>query len=519
MLSLSELATVESRGRMKAFAYVTAEKASLYRAVMRVFMESKERLALHLRPQDIFDAIRDCGLQKPPDETETEAALEQLCEWGNLQTRPDTSDVNTVEDFYKQRYVFHITNQGEAAERALELFQSIPDRKGELQIHAVADICDQLHKLKKLAREAEPDSAKIYRTLLMLRSRFDAFTSRAQAFMTGVQRNIDLAIAESEQFTSDTQRLIDYMERFVSDLVIAAEDIAQTVREIETSGLERLLHAAAECSLVDAVETTPADVDSIVEDWRSHWGHIRSWFVSRPGCPSNAEILRARARASITDLLSVLTSVNDRRINRIDRSNDFRVLARWFGEAGSDADAHRLWRAVFSLVPARHLIVNDATLDDHEKQDVPPTTSWLDAPPLQISTRLRASGSYSRTGRLSRIIDRTSEKKKLAAVAHQEAVRILSAQRRFDTGRRMRLSEIQQLETGEFDLFLDLLAEAVSTNDSEDDSAYIPSNDGSLRLKLEPTGDGRVAVIQTPEGIFSGPDHWISVGANSGSDV
>jgi hypothetical protein len=82
----------------------------------------------------------------------------------------------------------------------------------------------------------------------------------------------------------------------------------------------------------------------------------------------------------------------------------------------------------------------------------------------------------------------------------------------------MRLSDIEQLETGEFDLFLDLLAEAVSASGFEDDASEILSNDGSLRLKLEPTADGRVAVIHTPEGIFSGPDHWISVGANSLSD-
>src|SRR5262249_36528514 len=153
----------------KAFAYVTAEKAALYRAIMRVFMESKERFGLHLRPQEIFDAVRNCGLLKPPDEAEVETALAQLCEWGNLQTGPDTSDVNTVEDFYKQRYVFHITTQGEAAERALEFFQSTSDRKGELQTHALTDIRDQLHELKKLAREAEPDSAKIHRSLVMLR--------------------------------------------------------------------------------------------------------------------------------------------------------------------------------------------------------------------------------------------------------------------------------------------------------------------------------------------------------------
>src|SRR5439155_21781584 len=96
-----------------------------------------------------------------------------------------------------------------------------------------------------------------------------------------------------------------------------------------------------------------------------------------------------RARASLTTLLSVMMSINDRRISRIDRSNDFRVLARWFAEAASEADAHRLWRAVFGLCPARYLIVNDATLDDHEAQDVNDGKSWLDAPPLRISPRRR----------------------------------------------------------------------------------------------------------------------------------
>ena len=48
MISQSE--TAQAFGRMKAFAYVTAEKASLYRTIMRVFMESKDRFAVYLRP-------------------------------------------------------------------------------------------------------------------------------------------------------------------------------------------------------------------------------------------------------------------------------------------------------------------------------------------------------------------------------------------------------------------------------------------------------------------------------------
>jgi hypothetical protein len=39
-----------------------------------------------------------------------------------------------------------------------------------------------------------------------------------------------------------------------------------------------------------------------------------------------------------------------------------------------------------------------------------------------------------------------------------------------------------------------------------------------LRVTLEPTADGRTAVIHTPDGVFSGPDHWISIGPSSAEE-
>jgi uncharacterized protein (TIGR02677 family) len=115
---------------------------------------------------------------------------------------------------------------------------------------------------------------------------------------------------------------------------------------------------------------------------------------------------------------------------------------------------------------------------------------------------------------LSRIINRTKEKEKLAAASYEEALRILRAQNRFATGTRMRLSELAQLESDEFDLFLEFLGETVTARGFPEDTAEILSSDGSLRVKLEPTGDGQTAAIQTPDGIFSGPDHWITVERN-----
>jgi len=49
--------TVPSDGRvLLVFSHVNADKAGLYRAVLRVFMEAKAAFALHLRPADVRTA-------------------------------------------------------------------------------------------------------------------------------------------------------------------------------------------------------------------------------------------------------------------------------------------------------------------------------------------------------------------------------------------------------------------------------------------------------------------------------
>ena len=456
------------------FAYILSEKAPLYRTIMRLFIESKERFVLSLHPQDVLDAV-----PLPPGELDS--ALAQLCEWGNLETRPDTAHVRTVEDFITPRQTFRITNQGEAAERALAQVHIAPEER-ELQCRSLADIRHVIQELKQLSREAQPDAGKVRRCLMVLRVSFEDLTATAHVFINKLEQRVQVHSPD------DASQLIDFGERFIGELVLASDSIGATVREIE-AGFERLLQ----------------------EEWRSHWQAFCSWFISQPGRLSNAELLRERARTLMPALLAAITDMKDRSTRRIDRSNDFRVLARWFAEAESDAEAHRLWRTVFGLCPARHLTINDEALDDHASRVVPANISWLDAPTFRIYMHVRNWAGNSEKRTLTRIIDRTAEKEKLAAATREEALRILDAQRRFGTGRRMRLSELEHLEPVEFDLFLDVLGEAVSARVSSTEAVEILSGDGRLRIKLEPTDDGREALILTTEGAFSGPDHWISI--------
>ena len=96
---MSWFAITIARRTLKVFAHLTAEKVALYRAIMQVFTAAKARFALHLRVADVRGALTDPEATPAIDAAEVEAALEQLCLWGNLEAHPDNAEVATVEEF------------------------------------------------------------------------------------------------------------------------------------------------------------------------------------------------------------------------------------------------------------------------------------------------------------------------------------------------------------------------------------------------------------------------------------
>ncbi len=494
---------------LRVFAHVNAEKATLYRAVMVAFALAKKRFALHLRPADVVAILGDGA---PPVElAEVETALDQLRKWGNLEAHPDTADVATVDDFYRPRFLFQLTPAGEAAERALEVFSEELAKPGELKAAALADIGALLAELEELASAEPLDEGKAHRTLEALRARFDELTARAQTFIAGLQRTIDLHGISVADFLAYKELLIDYLERFIGDLILATHGIALSLGRLEEAGVEELLAKVARRELADAMNATEDDQRRSRMVWQERWAGLRGWFIGRPAAPSQAEILRARARAAIPALLGAVAAIHDRRVSRSDRVADLRTLAGWFAEADNETDAHRLWRAAFALSPARHLKIDAATLDARENEPVPPRTSWFDAPPIEILPRLRKTGRYVRRGQSGKVIDRTKEKALLALAAEAEARQIAAARRRLATGRRLRLGELGDLDPAEFGLFLDVLGAALAQRSQPGETVTASSSDGSVEILLEPTGDGREARLETSFGRFSGEDHFVTL--------
>ncbi|MEU9368990.1 TIGR02677 family protein [Streptomyces avermitilis] len=493
------------------FAHLTAPNAPLYRQVMGAFLAAKERFAVHLRPEDVH-AVLDAG-NRPADVEAVTQALDKLVQWGNLRADPDHARVTAVEDFYRRRFIYQLTRAGEAAEAALGTYDDVLGRRGELQAVALHDIVTQLRALLVIVAEDEPDAAKAHIALSVLTARFSDLADNARAFMGSLQRTIDLHDVEVEAFLAYKDRLIQYLERFIQDLITLGGRIALLIGELEEQGrVEPLLSLAA---VREAADAAPEDAEHAQEAayarWAARWSGLAHWFLSEEGRESQARLLRGRALGAIPQLLAVVRQLNERRAGRSDRSADFRTLARWFAQAPDDEARHRLWRAAFGLHSSRHLTVDADTLAERTAAPQPASTPWAEARPLNISPQLRRTGSYERRGKPRRVADRGEAKRKLAAIAAQQAVQARQARDRLATGGPVRLSRIGELDPLAFQLFLRLLSDALATWRPGMTTTIAAGGDGSMEIRLTALDDGATAEVRTPDGVFRGPDHLVDI--------
>ena len=267
------------------FQHLNVEKAAFYRCIMDVFSAAKRQYRLQLRPDEV---LTEADWPSPsPRIEEVNSALAQLAVWGNLESQPDTARVSSLSDFYRARFLYRLSHGGEAAEAGLSVFFQTLRRRAQLQTVALEDIANGLQSLRHLIDESASaegaDVAKMHEILRDLVRVFEDLAENAQAFMAGVARSLELQQAEASTVIAYKRRLIDYLERFMSDLVRRSDGIAQLIEYLSSRIDAVFLQIAAR----EARDTAPGDVQDRTDEemrrwraWRERWKGLRGWFLA-----------------------------------------------------------------------------------------------------------------------------------------------------------------------------------------------------------------------------------------------
>ncbi|MCO4865601.1 MULTISPECIES: TIGR02677 family protein [Cupriavidus] len=506
--------------RGQLFSHVSADHATIYRAIMDVFAKAKAQYRLQLRPDEVLTEIAlPAGIARPDIDQLTQH-LDALVRWGNLEAQQDMARWSSIADFKRNYKIYRLSKPGEAVEAALQRYDEVLRQRAELQTVALADIEQLLRALVALTSSKELDADKVRSTLRELTGVFATMTENAAAFMAGVDRHLNPSDVEVNNVERYKKQLIDYLERFVSDLARRGDTISDLIQALD-SHIESMLFAVAERLAPDAAPDAEQDAEqdaarrtwestdavlAIRRQWKDRWTGLRGWFVNSNNDPSTADLLRQKARSAIRQLAIAIKEINDRRTGRSDRSTDLRTLAAWFLSCDSETDAHRLARVAFGLNPARHL-----PLDTAQEEYVPPSTPWAEGPALRICPRLYQLGDGPQRGQLPGVKDRSADRRRIQQLMEDESNQVAEARRRFATALPMRLSELGALNTNEFALFLALLGEALDHQIGPDAPTDILTGDGSLLVRLEPLGADTHAEISTPSGTLAGRDHLITI--------
>lgn len=103
--------------------------------------------------------------------------------------------------------------------------------------------------------------------------------------MRGLQRTVDLHGISVEAFLAYKEKLIDYLERFIGELVVATNRIAETLLQLESFGVAQAFAAAARRELADVLDPTPEDFAARTVHWEQRWQGLRRWFIGEGGSP------------------------------------------------------------------------------------------------------------------------------------------------------------------------------------------------------------------------------------------
>lgn len=497
----------------RSFAYLTADKSPLYRAIVEVFATAKSEFVLHMRPAEIHTKLQLGGHNV--DLAELEAALDQLELWGNLQSYKDNTDVVSLKDFYRRKLLFQLTAEGEAAFVAAWTFKKRLGEQAKLDARALERITDAAAQLCRLAGEDRADGPVVLTTLRNICQDAEELTQRAQSFFRWLHEQTESERAELAVFLHYKEQLIEYLQHFIGELIARGGEIATRLMTLETEAYARLADIAAEEEVGEPrageAEGHAAELEQSQRGWHGRLMGLHGWFVGRDSQPPQSEQLRAAARAAIPRLLMVASQINERRTGRSNRQADLRRLAVWFADANDDAAAHRLFRAAFACLPARHMRVDLQTLQRREQCDDGPETSWLDALPIEVAPQLRKTGRQPVGSANRRVVDRSSERAAVRRRLSVESGRDQSSQETLIALGRVRLSEIGELDAGAFRLLVELIEQAAPKPDSAG-RARAKNRDGSLQIAVSPAPDpAEAAVVSTPAGGWWAQDIWLEV--------
>lgn len=486
------------------FRFTTTELRDLHLAVMTA-IDDAAVLAPSMNLEQVRVDVVAQGWDEPLDDDGLQRALGQLTEWKLLEATQDhAARYASPEEFERRNLQWSLTPRGEAAvSGVLHALDALRHAVG-LQPAVLDAIGDGLADLADLL--ATPgNEPRIATRLAEVEGHLTSLVTSVRQFNGQLQRLLRDDGTDDAVFLEVKRRTVTYLEEYIEGVERPQRRVAVGIARVHEIGVPILLDRAFVGANLAPVPGTDPRPTWLAERQR-RWDALHAWFGPTTALPPRIEGLIDVARTAVLELLRALERRWDSRRRSASIAQDYRRLARWFAATPTADDAHRLFLASFGLWPARH-----AHLAALDAEEVPTTTSWLSAPPVEVAPSLRTTGTVSHRGQVPPVVDPSA----VRARRQREQAEALAAHRALRdallTEGAVRLSTFSGLPVAAFAELLALLATTLEAPLAVDGTRRAMSIDGQVEVVLRDPGDEAIAVVATDHGVLRGPDLLVSI--------
>jgi len=483
-------------GPVPAANFLTSSLAHQYRLIVDALAAEQTVSLTGVGHDDLVALVRT----RLPEQTSTalldelnlEARLSQLVSWGTLEAWQDRAE--TEGDFLRNRKRYQLTEAGAFLHRvAVELETEIgPGSTAALM--APGSLADRLAATLAAVQTADfvtasTEYAQVETTLSSMSGSAANWQSKLAAALGGPP--------EEAGITRLLETILAYVEAWGSGVDAYTTRISATVPQLEAFSEDAWRRMALARVQASAPEHTVAGT---IAELIQVTATLRHWFC---GSLPQAQRLRRQMRDAVAPVLRshrTLLAVG----GTVSRKADLVRLANAI-EAAPDAEtAWRTWANATALFSARHLRV------PAPEPNRPLQTSVWDAPPAAVSSRLRAQGQRSLTGRAARMPDSAPARAAARRVASLERADLARAEAELAQRSGTQLSAWDPLDAVATELFLNLLSAARNQRETDGSMTGL-SADGRWRLRLVPVTPRGSAVLRTPTGRLVIPDARVEI--------
>lgn len=463
----------ESDGRLDLYRYVGgAEHTGDYLAIMRLFSSG---LLIDLSAAEVADRLTEQTGTRLHVET-VEDRCDALVRWGNLVRSVRDARVRTIADWQRARTRYQISKLGGRVHRQVEELLTTSEGAREVARELLAGTADRLALIRDLVTVDPVDPERLAAEVTTLFANQRVFLDSLAdfyAYLATVLSRYDLA---GEEYATFKGVLLDYVDLLGSDVGRHAPLVVDRLADLQP-------HVPA---VVVALAGLPglgggAGVERLPGRTERDWAEFAAWFAAGEG-QAGPERLRSAAEQALGQLLTNAKRMVSAAGTGLSRRDDLLRLAAIFDASPDDDTSHRLWAATFGAAPARHLALG---IEDDGGR-IPPTTSWWDAPPVDVPVSVREQGDRAARGRSARVPDPGLDRIRLLAEAEAESAALRAAAAELAAAGRLHGA---RLSPAARDLLLDQLAAVIAVDQLLEGPVQRSDAELGLTLLVEPGSD------------------------------